>query len=80
MTTTMTLRLDPELKNRLDQLAKAMHRSKSFLAVQALQDFIELNEWQVGEIESAIKEADQGDFASQQAVSQTLSKWRVGGS
>lgn len=80
MTTTMTLRIEPALKDRLDLLAKATRRSKSFLAAQALQDFIELNEWQVGEIQSAIKEADQGDFASPQAVRQTLNKWGVDGS
>lgn len=80
MTTTMTLRIEPALKNRLDRLAKATHRSKSFLAAQALQDFVELNEWQVGEIQSAIKEADQGDFASPQAVRKSLNKWGVDGS
>ena len=77
MSTTMTIRLEPELKQRLDQLAKATHRSKSFLAAEALRDFVELNEWQVQEIQSALKEADSGDFASRQTVSKTLSKWGV---
>jgi len=77
MSTTMTIRLEPELKQRLDQLAEATHRSKSFLAVEALRDFIELNEWQIQEIKSALKEADEGDFASDQAVSKTLGKWGV---
>ena len=44
MSTTMTIRLEAELKQRLDQLAEATHRSKSFLAAEALRDFIELNE------------------------------------
>ena len=73
----MTIRLEPELKQRLDQLAKATHRSKSFLAAEALRDFVELNEWQVEEIQSALKEADSGDFASNQTVNKTLSKWGV---
>ena len=77
MSTTMTIRLEPELKQRLDQLAKATHRSKSFLAAEALRDFVELNEWQVEEIQSALKEADSGDFASNQTVNKTLSKWGV---
>lgn len=78
MTTTMTVRLEPELKNRLDRLAQATQRSKSFLAAQALQEFVDLNEWQVAEVESAIREADNGDFASPQAVASTLEKWGVG--
>ena len=77
MSTTMTIRLEPELKQRLDQLAKATHRSKSFLAAEALRDFVELNEWQVQEIQSALKEADSGDFASTQTVNKTLNKWGV---
>jgi RHH-type transcriptional regulator, rel operon repressor / antitoxin RelB len=77
MSTTMTIRLEPELKQRLDQLAEAMQRSKSFLATQALRDYVELNEWQIQEIKAAIKEADDADFASDQAVSDTLGKWGV---
>lgn len=75
MSTTMTIRLDPELKRRLDQLAQATQRSKSFLAAQALRDFIELNEWQIQEITDAIKEADNGDFAGNKEVDQFIAKW-----
>lgn len=77
MSTTMTIRLEPELKQRLDRLAKATHRSKSFLAAEALRDFVELNEWQIQEVKAAIKEADEEDFASDQAVSKTLGKWGI---
>jgi predicted transcriptional regulator len=77
MSTTMTIRLEPELKQRLDRLAKATQRSKSFLAAEALRDFVELNEWQISEIKAAIGEADEGDFASDQAVKKTLGKWGV---
>ena len=77
MSTTMTIRLEPELKQRLDQLANATHRSKSFLAAEALRDFIELNEWQIQEIKDALKEADNGEFASDKDVSKTFTKWGV---
>ena len=77
MSTTMTIRLEPELKHRLDQLAEATHRSKSFLAVEALRDFVELNEWQIAEIKAAITEADNGNFASDHDVRSTLDKWGV---
>ncbi len=75
MSTTMTIRLDPELKNRLDQLAEATHRSKSFLAAEAIHDYVELNEWQIQEIKAALKEADAGDFADDQEVQDTFDKW-----
>ena len=77
MSTTMTIRLEPELKQRLDRLAKLTQRSKSFLASEALRDYVELNEWQLKEIKQAIKEADQGDFASDLEIRKTLGKWEV---
>ena len=77
--TTMTIRLEPELKSRLDKLSTATHRSKSFLAAQAVREFIEINEWQIEEIKDAVKEADAGDFASNQEVQTVFNKWGVNG-
>jgi predicted transcriptional regulator len=77
MSTTMTIRLDDDLKEQLEQLAAATQRSKSFLAAEAIREFIELNEWQVQEIQQAIKEADAGEFASDAEIVQTFSKWGV---
>ena len=77
--TTMTIRLDTELKARLDKLAEATQRSKSFLASEAVREFIEMNEWQIGEIKAAIKEADAGEFASEQDVQAVFNKWGVNG-
>jgi len=75
----MTIRLEPELKSRLDKLSAATHRSKSFLAAEAVREFIELNEWQIDEIKAAVKEADTGDFASEQEIRTVFSKWGVDG-
>ena len=79
MSTTVTLRLDPELKRRLDRLSRATQRSKSFLAAEAIREFVDLNEWQVGEIEQALAEADRGEFASEERVGKIFGKWGVGG-
>ena len=78
-TTTMTIRLEPELKSRLDKLSAATHRSKSFLAAEAVREFIEINEWQIDEIKNSIKEADAEDFASDQEVRAVFSKWGIDG-
>ena len=77
MSVTMTVRMEPELKQRLEQLAQATERSKSFLAAQAIREFVDLNEWQVQEIRNAIAEADQGDFASEDKLKEVLAKWGV---
>lgn len=77
--TTMTIRLEPELKSRLDKLSATTHRSKSFLAAEAVREFIEVNEWQIEAIQKAVKEADAGDFASDQEASVVFNKWGVNG-
>ncbi len=77
--TTMTIRLEPELKSRLDKLSAATRRSKSFLAAEAVREFIEINEWQIEQIKDAVKEADAGDFASDEKVQAVFNKWDVNG-
>ena len=42
--TTMTIRLELGLKSRLDLLATATRRSRSFLAAAAVREFVDLNE------------------------------------
>ena len=77
MSATMTIRLEPALKQRLDHLAEATQRSKSFLAAQAIREFVDLNEWQVQEIRDALAEADREEFASDDLVRDVLGKWGV---
>lgn len=76
MSTTMTVRLDDEVKDRLELLSEATQRSKSFLAAEAIVAYIENNEWQIGETQAALKEADAGDFASDKDVAALATKWK----
>lgn len=75
MTTTMTIRLEDEIKARLDALAEATQRSKSFLAAEAIRVYVESNEWQIGEIHAALIEADAGDFATEDDLAAMARKW-----
>ena len=77
MSTTMTVRLEDDVKDRLDVLAVATQRSKSFLAAEAIRAYVENNEWQIGEIQAAIMEADAGDFASDSDVAALAKKWKA---
>lgn len=77
MSGTVTLRLDDEVKIKLEKLAESTHRSRSFLAAEAIKAYVESNDWQVAEIQQALKEADAGDFASQQEVNAVVNKWRT---
>jgi RHH-type rel operon transcriptional repressor/antitoxin RelB len=69
------LRLDQNLRNRLDKLAKSTKRSRSFLAAEAIRDYLALNDWQIEEIQKGIAEANCGEFASPAEVARLRKKW-----
>jgi predicted transcriptional regulator len=73
----MTVRLEDDVRDRLEELAEATQRSKSFLAAEAIREFVENNEWQIREIRVALKEADAGDFAADKEVAAVARKWKV---
>jgi RHH-type transcriptional regulator, rel operon repressor / antitoxin RelB len=62
MTEPVTLRLDRDIKRRLDKLAKATERSRAALAAEAVRQFVELNEWQIAAIEEGVRDAESGRF------------------
>ena len=41
--TTMTIRLDPQLKAKLGRLADGTRRSRSFLAAEAVETYVDRN-------------------------------------
>ncbi|WP_047960340.1 CopG family ribbon-helix-helix protein [Desulfovibrio sp. TomC] len=75
MNTSMSLRLSEELSNKINEIAIATGRTKSFVAVQALQDFVEREAWQVSEIRKSLAEADVGDFATDEEMKALDEKW-----
>ncbi len=74
-TTTLTLRVPSEMKEQLDKLANATHRSKSYLAGEAIRQYLDLEAWQIDEIQQALKEADANDFASDDEVDAAVRKY-----
>ena len=72
MSEPVTLRLDAATRKRLDRLAKATERSRAALAAEAVRQFLELNEWQIGAIEEGVREADRGRFIDH---AQLKKKW-----
>jgi RHH-type rel operon transcriptional repressor/antitoxin RelB len=71
----LTLRLDSRLKKQLERLSKAMNRTRSFVASEAIREYVELNEWQIEQVKQALVEADSGDFASDANVARMVKKW-----
>ena len=76
MSTTITVRIDSDMKVRLERLADATQRSKSFLAAEAIRDFVDINEWQISEVHAALKEANADDFATDKDIAALTRKWK----
>ncbi len=76
-TVTVSARLDTETINKLERLAKATARSKSFLAAEAIRAYVEEQAWQIEALEEGLKEADRGRFANDKEVAEAFAKWGV---
>lgn len=74
-TIPFSLRIDPKTKVLLEQEAKRLDRSSSYLANQAIKSFLQAKTAKRKAIEEAIKEADKGIFVSEEAVDVWVDSW-----
>jgi RHH-type rel operon transcriptional repressor/antitoxin RelB len=72
---TINVRLPDALYNQIEELAKATARTKSFLAIDALTNYVQNESWQIRDIQEGIKEADAGEFATDEQVKAVFSKY-----
>ncbi|MEI2302321.1 CopG family ribbon-helix-helix protein [Ensifer sp. MJa1] len=75
MTAAFTVRVKDETARKLDQLAEKLDRSRSYMAAEAIEAFVEQQGWQLAEIESGLAEADRGEFASDEDVAKVVTKY-----
>jgi len=73
--TTFTVRVDSVVKKRLEKLAKSTGRSRSFLAAEAIGEFVDVNEWQIAGIKRAMKSLDRGEGIAHEQVSEWVRSW-----
>lgn len=73
--TTLSVRLDPNVKKRLERLAERTKRSKSFLAAEAIATYVEAEDWQLEEIVAGLAELDSGRMVQHEKVAKWLRSW-----
>jgi predicted transcriptional regulator len=71
-----TIRVSPELQDRLDAIAAAIDRPRSWVVNRALEAFVQSETWQIEEIKRGLTEADAGEFATDAEVEATFEKWQ----
>src|SRR2546429_672704 len=58
-TTLVTLRVPVAMTERFDWMAKALRRPRNYVFVEALQQYLDQEEWQLRDIVQALDEAAQ---------------------
>ena len=62
--TTFSVRLDPDVKEQVAQLAQATGRSANFLFNEAVREYLEKERWQIADVEQGLRELEAGDVAT----------------
>lgn len=73
--TTMTIRLETTVKQRLEAAANRMNRSKSYLAGAAIEDFLATQDWQTEGIHKALQSLDAGRAVAHEDVVNWVKSW-----
>lgn len=68
MKDVMTIRIGGELKDKLDRMAKATARTKSYLVESAIREYLEVNEWQVEAIQEGVQQAEAGQLVPHETI------------
>lgn len=65
---TTTIRLNPRTLKRVDGIARAMSRSRTWVINEAIERYLDYEEWFVGAVQRGLKEAETGELLEHQAV------------
>lgn len=74
---TLSLRIDEKVRVQLELLSEATGRTKSFLAAEAIKDYLATQLWQITAIKSAVKKADSKNakFIEHKKVLEWVNSW-----
>jgi len=73
-----SLRLDPNLKDRLDKEAAEADRSASWIAARAIEAYLDGRDAKRRAIAEALAEADRDEFVSGESVAAWMDSWGSG--
>ena len=69
---SFSLRLPEDVKNKLELVADTTGRTKSFIAIEAINNYCDTQSWQISAIQKGLKQADEGKFINHDKLKQ---KW-----
>ena len=72
----VTVRMDAEKRAALDALARVTDRDRSYHINEAIDAYLAVHGWQIARIEEGLRQAESGDFASEEDVAAAYARWR----
>ena len=64
-----------DIATELEARPKATSRTKSFLMVEALREYLQVQAWHVQDINDGLTEANNGEFATENEVATFFAKY-----
>jgi predicted transcriptional regulator len=74
---TTTVRMESRTLKRVDGLANAMSRSRAWVINQAVERYLDYEEWFVGEVRHALKQVEAGEVLEHGEVVKRLERKRA---
>jgi predicted transcriptional regulator len=71
---TISFRMAAEKVESLDELAATMDRDRTYLLNEAVERYLELNEYHIKLIKRGLRAADEGDFVPEAKMKKLISK------
>lgn len=65
---SITFRLAPDKRKTLDILAEQVQQPRSALLQEAVENYLELQAWQLAHIEEGLRQAQAGEFVPDEEV------------
>jgi predicted transcriptional regulator len=72
----LTVRLEAGKIRELDKLALGLERDRTYVVSQAIDAYLDVQRWQIEYVESAMRDADAGQFASPAEVKSAFARLR----
>jgi predicted transcriptional regulator len=73
---TVSFRLASDKVSALDALAGSLDRDRTYLLAEAVQAYLDTQEWQLAQIRAGMAEADAGKVIDHRKIKAMAARWR----
>ncbi|MGD0568776.1 MAG: hypothetical protein ABSA78_10255 [Candidatus Sulfotelmatobacter sp.] len=75
---TISFRLESDKVSALDALASSLDRDRTYLLAEAVQAYLDTQQWHLEQVRAGMAEADAGKVIDHRKVKAMTARWRRG--